>query len=77
VPTPWAISPISERMRSTVSRSAVAKAPTSCRSWRRVEPVLVELVARIAFEEGAAGHAVALGEAKHLAAERHQPAVVA
>ena len=40
-------------------------------------PVLVELVAHIGFEEGAARHLVALGEAQHLAAERREPAVVA
>ena len=42
-----------------------------------VEPALVELVAHVAFEEGAARHPVALGEAQHLAAERGQAAVVA
>ena len=42
-----------------------------------VEPVLVELVAHVAFEEGLARDAVALGEAQHLAAERGQAAVVA
>ena len=44
---------------------------------RAGEPAVVELVAHVAFEEGAARHAVALGEAQHLAAERGQPAVVA
>ncbi len=42
-----------------------------------VEPVLVELMAHVAFEEGPARHAVALGKAQHLAAERGQAAVVA
>ena len=42
-----------------------------------VEPAVVELAAHIAVEEGLARHAVALGEAQHLAAERGQAAVVA
>src|SRR5205085_673883 len=41
-----------------------------------VEPGLVELVAHVAFEEGAARHLVALGEAKHLPAKPGQLAVV-
>ena len=34
-------------------------------------------LAGIAFEEGLARHAVALGQPQHLAAQRHQAAVVA
>ena len=42
-----------------------------------VEPAVVELAAHIAFEERPARHAVALGQAQHLAAERGQAAVIA
>ena len=41
------------------------------------QPVIVELAAHVAVEERLARHAVALGEAQHLAAERGQAAVVA
>ena len=68
--------PISVRMRSMVSPSAAAKAPISCRAWRLREPGLVQLMPHVAFEEGAARHLVALGEAEHLAAKRGQAAVV-
>ena len=65
-------------MRSTLSRSAAAKAAHFLSiAGGAVEPAVVELVAHVAFEEGAARHAVALGEAQHLAAERGQAAVVA
>ena len=78
VPVAWAMSAISTRMRSTVSPSAAAKAAHFLSMPRTlVEPVLVELAAHIAFEEGAARDLVALGEAEHLAAERGQAAVVA
>ena len=74
----WAISAISPRMRSTVSLSAAAKAAHFLSILRRaVEPAVVELVAHVAFEEGAARHVVALGEAQHLPAKRGQAAVVA
>ena len=69
---------ISARMRSTVSPSAAAKAAHFLSVLdAALEPGLVELVAHVAFEEGAARHLVALGEAQHLAAERGQAAVVA
>src|SRR6185295_14386623 len=40
-------------------------------------PALVQFVAHIGFEEGAARHLVALGEAQHLAAQSGEAAVVA
>ena len=77
VPVAWAMSAISPRMRSTLSRSAAAKAAHFLSMPRALSSQLVvELVAHVAFEEGAARHPVALGEAQHLAAKRGQAAVV-
>ena len=78
MPVDWAMSAISPRMRSTLSGFASAKAANflSIFDARSSQPV-VELVAGIAVEEGLARHAVALGEAQHLAAQRRQAAVVA
>ena len=77
VPVDWAMSAMSERMRSTVSASVGGEGgPFLVGAGDLAEPILVELVPGIGVEEGLARDAVALGEAKHLAAERHQPPVV-
>ena len=50
--------------------------PFLVNSGDAVEPRVVELVAHVAFEEGAARHLVALGQAQHLPAETRQALVV-
>ena len=78
MPVDWLISAISPRIRSTLSCFGGGEGgELLVDALGAVEPAVVQLAAGIAFQERPARHAVALGQAQHLPAQRHQAPVVA